>query len=94
MIATRLSTHAERQAQRRGITMKTLDLVLTHADRSRKLPGKARALWISRKGRDRLVWCGFAASEVARASGVRLVVDLRDDVVVTVEHAIARRAWA
>jgi len=94
MIATELSTHAQLQAQRRGIAPRTLDLVLAYADKSRKLPGKARALWISRKGRDRLVWSGFAASEVERASGVRLIVDLRDDVVVTVEHATARRAWA
>ena len=94
MINTRLSNHAERQAQRRGVTPQTLDLILTHADKSRKLPGKARALWISRKARERLTWAGFAPSEVDRASGVRLVVDIQDDVVTTVEHMLARRAWA
>jgi hypothetical protein len=94
MITTELSNHAERQAQRRGVAPHTLDLILNHADKSRKLPGKARALWISRRGRDRLIFSGFAPSEVDRASGVRLIVDLRDDVVTTVEHMLARRAWA
>jgi len=94
MIATQLSTHAQLQAQRRGIGQRTLDLVLGHADKSRKLPGKARALWISRKGRKRLIWAGVAASEADRTCGVRLIIDLRDDVALTVEHAFARRAWA
>jgi hypothetical protein len=93
VIATQLSFHAKAQAQRRGIAPRTLDLVLSYADRSQGLPGKARALWISRKGRDRLVCGGFAASEVDRTRGVRLIIDQRTDVVMTVEHAIARRAW-
>lgn len=92
MIATYLSSHAEQQAQRRGIAQKTLDLILAYSDKGGKLPGKARALWISRKGRNRLVWAGIPASEVDRTRGVRLIV--RDDVVLTVEHAIARRCWA
>ena len=94
MIETRLSVHAERQAQRRGVAPQTLDLILRHADRSRKLPGKARALWISRKARQRLISAGFMPGEVDRARGVRIVVALDDDVVITVEHTIARRAWA
>jgi hypothetical protein len=32
MIATRLSVHAQRQAQRRGVARQTLDLVLMYAD--------------------------------------------------------------
>jgi hypothetical protein len=94
MIETRLSAHAERQAQRRGIAMQTLDLILRHSDRSQKLPGKARALWISRKARDRLICAGFMPSEVDRARGVRIVVAVEDDVVTTVEHMLGRRAWA
>ena len=95
MIDTRLSSHAGLQAQRRGVAQRTLDLILRHSDRSAKLPGnKTRALWISRKGRQRLVWRGFTPAEVARASGVRLVVNIDEDLVVTVEHATARRAWA
>jgi hypothetical protein len=94
MIATRLSMHAERQAQRRGIATQTLDLILRHADRSQKLPGKSRALWISRRARQRLISSGFMPSEVDRARGVRLVIALDDDVVTTVEHMLARRAWA
>jgi hypothetical protein len=93
MIETRISGHAQRQAQRRGITPRTLDLVLRYADRSRKLPGKARALWISRKARNQLIFSGFASCEVDRTRGVRLVVALGDDVVTTVEHMLARRAW-
>jgi len=94
MIETRLSTHAERQAQRRGVAPQTLDLILAHADRSRKLPGKARALWVSRKARERLIYSGFRPSEVDRTRGVRIVIALDDDVVTTVEHMLARRAWA
>jgi hypothetical protein len=94
MIETQLSAHAERQAQRRGITRRTLDLVLTHADRSRKLPGKARALWVSPKARDQLICSGLPSSEVDRTRGVRLVIALDDDVVMTVEHMLGRRAWA
>jgi hypothetical protein len=94
MIETRLSAHAERQAQRRGVTPRTLDLVLRHADRSRKLPGKARALWVSRKARSLMICSGFPPSEVDRTRGVRIVVALDDDVVTTVEHMLARRAWA
>lgn len=94
MIETRLSAHAERQAQRRGIAPQTLDLILRHADRSQKLPGKSRALWVSRRARERLIFSGFMPSEVDRARGVRIVVALDDDVVTTVEHMLARRAWA
>ena len=94
MIATQLSGNATRQAQRRGITFDTIDLVLNHADRSQKLPGNARALWISRKGRDRLANAGHAPADVDRSSGVRLIIAIRDDVVLTVEHATARRHWA
>jgi hypothetical protein len=34
MIETRLSTHAERQAKRRGVAPQTLNSILTHSDRS------------------------------------------------------------
>ena len=94
MIKTYLSPHAARQAQRRGVARSTLDLVLRHADRSRKLPGRARALWLSQRGRRQLIHAGLASSEVDRARGVRLIVALEDDVVVTVEHMLARRQWA
>jgi hypothetical protein len=94
MITTTLTPHAARQAQRRGIAPSTLDLVLGYADKSRKLPGMARALWLSRKGRDRLIYSGFAPGEIDRTRGVRLVVNMTDDCVITVEHMLARRAWA
>src|SRR5262249_28018686 len=94
MIETRLSLHAERQAQRRGIAPQTLDLVLRHADRSRKLPGKARALWVSRKRRQRLISSGFPPSVVDRVRGVGIRIAIDYDVVMTVEHMLVRRAWA
>ncbi len=94
MIATQLSTHATHQAQRRGITFDTIDLVLNHADRSQKLSGNARALWISRKGRSRLTNAGLPPADVDRSSGVRLILAIRDDVVLTVEHTTTRRHWA
>ena len=37
---------------------------------------------------------GYAAAKVDRARGVRLIIGLRDDVILTVEHAFHRRAWA
>ena len=94
MIATHLTNHARRQSQRRGVMPSTLDLVLNHSDKSRKLPGQARAVWISRTGRDRLKWGGFAPADIDRTRGVRLIVNTNEDVVVTVEHMLARRAWA
>ena len=89
----RLSAHAQQQAQRRGVARQTLDLVLKHADRSRKLPGRARALWVSPRARQRLISSGLAPSDVDRTRGVRIVVALDDDIVMTVEHMLARRAW-
>jgi hypothetical protein len=94
MIETRLSLHAERQAQRRGVARRTLDLILAYADRSHKLPGRARALWVSPKARSRLIFSGFSPDEVDRTRGVRIIVAIDDDTVTTVEHMLARRAWA
>jgi hypothetical protein len=93
-IATRISAHALKQAQRRGISQRTLEWVLLYHDRSRKLPGMSRALWIGRKGREALLRAGFAVAEIERCRGVRLIVNLVDDVVLTVEHALGRRHWA
>jgi hypothetical protein len=93
-IATKLSEHARRQAQRRGISRETLDLVLLYHDRSRKVPGFGRALWIGRRGRDALIRAGFSVANVTRSAGVRAIVDLADDVVLTVEHSCRRRCWA
>ena len=94
LIPTRLSNHAARQAQRRGITLPTLDFILDHADRSGKLRGHSHALWVSRKGRECLKWAGFAPREIDRTRGIRLIVSTFDDVVITVEHTLTRRRWA
>jgi hypothetical protein len=45
-------------------------------------------------GREQLICSGFPPSEVDRVRGVRIVVALDDDIVTTVEHMLARRAWA
>ena len=92
-IETTLSSHAAHQAQRRGISFETLRLVLMHSDRSQGLPGRARALWISKRKRTRLIHSGFAPSEIDKTSGVRLVINIREDIVMTVEHMRARRRW-
>jgi hypothetical protein len=92
-IATQVSAHAVQQAQRRGVSLSTLECVLHHHDRSRKLPGMSRALWIGRKGRAALIRAGFPVAEIERCRGVRLIVSMVDDVVLTVEHALARRRW-
>lgn len=93
-IDTRISNHALEQSQRRGIARDTLHLVLNHYDRSRKIPGYARALWIGPRGRKALVQAGFPPALVDRCSGVRAIVDLADDIVLTVEHTRKRRRWA
>jgi hypothetical protein len=90
-IATTLTEHARRQAQRRGITLRTLELVLILGT-SRKLRAKARAAWISSKSRRHLIRAGFAPAEIDRCAGVRLIIV--DDAVVTVEHTLKRRHWA
>src|SRR5712691_6195045 len=89
-IATTLTEHARRQAQRRGITLRTLELVLI-LGKSQKLRTKARAAWISSKIRRRLIRAGFAPAEIDRCAGVRLIIV--DDAVVTVEHTLKRRHW-
>ncbi len=93
-IQTQISEHALRQSQRRGISAETLDLVLLYHDRSRKVPGFGRALWIGRRGRDALIRAGFPVAKVERTAGVRAVVDLSDDKILTVEHSCKRRHWA
>jgi hypothetical protein len=94
MIETQLSAHAKQQAQRRGITRSTLDLILRHGDRSRKLSTNARARWVSQRARDQLIRAGVPSREVDRTRSVRLIVALDDNVVMTVEHMLRRRAWA
>jgi len=94
MIEMQLSAHAKRQAQRRGITRSTLDLILRHGDRSCKLSSNARARWVSRRARDRLIRAGVPSREVDRTRSVRLIVALDNNVVMTVEHMLRRRAWA
>jgi hypothetical protein len=92
-IQTQVSDHALRQSQRRGISRETLGLVLLYHDRSRKVPGYARALWIGPRGRTALVRAGLPAAMIDRCAGVRAIVDLRDDIVLTVEHTCKRRRW-
>ena len=93
IIATSFDPHALEQAQRRAVPRDTLALVLECHDRSRKVAGRARALWISRRGRQALVRAGVPPAVVDRAAGVRLIVCLHSDRVITVEHATARRRW-
>jgi hypothetical protein len=93
-IATKFTWHALRQAQRRGISHETLNLVLTHNDHSQGLPGRARALWVGRRGRNRLIQAGIPITKVERLSGVRLILDTLRDEVLTVEHCLKRRRWA
>ena len=91
-IETKVSEHALRQSQRRGISRETLDLVLTYHDRSRKVPGYARALWIGPRGRKALIRAGLPVALIERCAGVRAIVHLGEDLVLTVEHSLKRRA--
>jgi hypothetical protein len=92
-IETKVSEHALRQSQRRGISRETLDLVLSYHDRSRKLPGYARALWIGPRGRKALIRAGLPVALIERCAGVRAIVHLGEDLVLTVEHTCRRRRW-
>jgi hypothetical protein len=92
-IETTVSEHALRQSQRRGISREVLDLVLRHSDRSRKVSGYARAIWIGPRGRRALIHAGLRTALVERCSGVRAIVHLADDIVVAVEHTCKRRRW-
>lgn len=93
-VATPVSSHAARQMQRRGVRRATVVLVLEHGDRSRKLAGAARAVWISAGKARRLVRRGLPAAEVDRSRGLRVIVSLLTDTVITCEHATRRRHWA
>ena len=84
-IEKKISEHPLRQSQRRGISRQTLDLVLTHHDRSRKLPGYARTLWIGPRG-ESLVRAGLPVALIERCAGVQAIVDIGEDLVLTVEH--------
>jgi hypothetical protein len=87
------SRHSLVQARRRGISAVTLSLLLSHYDRSRKVPGLCRALWVSRKRRAALIRSGIPPADVDRLAGVRLIVGLQDDTIRTVEHTTTRRHW-
>ena len=93
VVPVEFSGHALRQARRRGISPATLALLLEHYDRSRKVGGLCRALWVSRKRRQALVYSGVPAADVDRLAGVRIIVGLHDDTVRTVEHTTTRRRW-
>jgi hypothetical protein len=92
-IRTDISDHALRQLQRRGITRETLELVLLYHNRSRKVPGYARALWIGPRGRRVLVHAGLPVSVVERMCGRPRNRRLADDLVLSVEHTCKRRRW-
>jgi Tfp pilus assembly protein PilZ len=92
-IQTTISDHALRQSQRRGISRDVIELIISHNDRSQKVPGRGRAIWISPRGRDALIRAGLRVALVERSAGVRLVVHIEDDVVLTAEHCCKRRRW-
>jgi hypothetical protein len=89
--AVTLSQRAAHQAQRRGISSNTVELVFAHADRSRKLRGGARAVWVLRRKRAALTQHGFAPSAVERIGGVRLIVSTEGDLIITIEHMLTRQ---
>lgn len=92
-IQTTVSEHALRQSQRRGISRDVIDLIISHNDRSQKVPGRGRAIWISSRKRDALIRAGFRIAVVERSAGVRLIVHIEEDVVLTAEHCCKRRHW-
>jgi hypothetical protein len=87
------SRHSLRQARRRGISPITLALILEHHDKSRKVGGLCRALWVSPRRRRKLVHSGVPPADVDRLAGIRIIVGVHDDTVRTVEHSTVRRRW-
>ena len=65
-----LTDHALIQAKRRGISLETLETVLTLGDRRTRVPGDCRVISLSRKHADYLIVRGLPAGELDRAVGV------------------------
>lgn len=84
-------TLAQHAAQRRGIASNTLEMDFAYADRARKLRGGARAVWVSRRKCAALTQHGFAPSAVDRTDGVRLIVSIEGDVIITIEQMLTWR---
>jgi hypothetical protein len=53
-----------------------------------------RALWIGPRGREALVRAGLPVALIERCAGVRAIVHIGEDLVLTVEHTCKRRRWA
>lgn len=88
-----LTDHALIQAKRRGISLETLETVLTLGDRRTRVPGDCRVISLSRKHADYLIVRGLPAGELDRAVGINVIVS-REGAIVTVEHQYGRiRGW-
>jgi hypothetical protein len=81
-----LTHHARKRAQARGVSMRTLETIFAHADRSPFVGGGCRSLMVSRKQLGRLA-DAVPAADRERMDGVVLVVDPECSAIVTVLHA-------
>ena len=87
-----LSKHASKRAQQRGISRRTMDLVMQRADQHREVGDGCVTCWISRRRCAQLRREGLAAAQIERAVNVVLVVQLADGVIVTTMHGYKARA--
>src|SRR5262245_46756657 len=61
---------------------------LAAVPRTARAQAYARALWIGPRGREALVRAGLPVALIERCAGVRAIVDIGEDLVLTVEHAL------
>jgi len=83
---SRVSKHASRRAQQRGIRRNDIDIVLDHADQQCWVSGGCQSLSISRGRALELKREGVSSASLDRARKVALVYNADDDLVVTVLH--------
>lgn len=91
-LPVRMTDHALSRAQQRGVSSRIITAVMAHADIRPWVGSGCRSHMISRRRLSELPDEVLSPSEKERASGVAVVTDLADRVVVTVLHANGRRA--
>ena len=87
-----LSKHASKRAQQRGISRRTMDLVMQRADQYRDARDGCVTCWISRRQCAQLRSEGLAAAQIERATNVVLVIQPAGGVIVTTLHGNKVRA--
>lgn len=81
-----LTDHARERAQMRGVPMRIVQAIYANADKSPFVGSGCRSLMVSRRALDRLA-DRIPAGDRERMDGVVLVIDPKDNAIITVLHA-------